>query len=37
VDAHEVAKVVREFRLMLRCYFDLAREDWSADVVSPGG
>ncbi len=28
VDPKETARVVREFRLMLRNYFDLAREDW---------
>jgi hypothetical protein len=29
------ASVVRQFRLLLRDYVDLAREDWSDDAVGP--
>jgi hypothetical protein len=29
------AGLVREFRLLLRNYLDLAREDWSDDIWSP--
>ncbi len=30
-----LAEIVRRFRLLIRNYIDLAREDWSDDITSP--